>query len=101
MLKKSKRIISLALCIILVIAMSIPAFAAAADIPGGVNPTTLNVNYTPTEMRVFDPSNARATFLNIYNTVCATNEKYIDIYKNSDRRTGALKSINFANYDSE
>lgn len=46
MLKKSKRIISLALCIILVIAMSIPAFAAAADIPGGVNPTTLNVNYT-------------------------------------------------------
>lgn len=62
---------------------------------------TLNVNYTPTEMRVFDPSNARATFLNIYNTVCARNEKYIDIYKNSDRMTGALKSINFANYDSE
>jgi len=62
---------------------------------------TLNVNYTPTEMRVFDPSNARATFLNIYNTVCATNEKYIDIYKNSDRATGALKSINFANYDSD
>lgn len=62
---------------------------------------TLNVNYTPTEMRVFDPSNARATFLNIYNTVCATNEKYIDIYKNSDRTTGALKSINFASYDSE
>ena len=62
---------------------------------------TLNVNYTPTEMRVFDPSNARSTFLNIYNTVCAINEKYIDIYKNSDRNTGALKSINFANYDSE
>ena len=62
---------------------------------------TLNVNYTPTEMRVFDPSNARSTFLNIYNTVCETNEKYIDIYKNSDRATGALKSINFANYDSE
>ena len=62
---------------------------------------TLNVNYTPTEMRVFDPSNARSTFLNIYNTVCETNEKYIDIYKNSDRTTGALKSINFANYDSE
>ena len=41
---------------------------------------TLNVNYTPTEMRVFDPSNARSTFLNIYNTVCAINEKYIDIY---------------------
>ncbi len=62
---------------------------------------TLNVNYTPTEMRVFDPSNARSTFLNIYNTVCKANEKYIDIYKNSDRVTGALKSINFANYDSE
>lgn len=46
MRKKSKRIISLALCIIMVIAMSIPAFAAASDIPGGVNVTTVNVSYT-------------------------------------------------------
>jgi len=61
---------------------------------------TLNVNYTPTEMRVFDPSNARLTFLDIYNTVCRNNEKYLDIYKNSNRLTGALKSINFADYDS-
>ena len=38
---------------------------------------TLNVNYTPTEMRVFDPSNARATFLNIYNIL-----KYI-IFQNT------------------
>ena len=29
---------------------------------------TLNVNYTPTELRVFDPSNARSTFMEIYNS---------------------------------
>lgn len=59
----------------------------------------LNVNYTPTELRVFDPSNARETFMNIYRYVCDTNASLMDEYRNRGRDDGKYLSINFAAYD--
>lgn len=61
----------------------------------------LNVNYTPTELRVFDPSNARESFLNIYDRVCKQNEQLLDEYKNRDRDSGEYISVDFAKYDEE
>ena len=55
---------------------------------------TLNVNYTGTELRVFDPSNARASFLQLYENVQRQNEKLLDTYRNVDRETGEFISIN-------
>lgn len=60
---------------------------------------TLSVNYTSTDLRVLDPSNARKTFMDMYEFVCNQNEKYIDEYKNQDRLTGKYISINYPSYD--
>lgn len=62
---------------------------------------TLDVNFTGTEMRVFDPSNARKTFLSMYETVKAENAILIDTYKNSDRATRQYNTIDFAKYDTK
>lgn len=61
----------------------------------------LSVNYTPNNLRVFSPDNARTSFNNLYTTVCEQNIKLLDTYRNSDRDTGELKSIDFAVYDEE
>lgn len=62
---------------------------------------TYTVNYTATDLRVFDPSNARTSFMELYNGVKADNEKLLDLYRNTDRLTGAAKHIDFASYDEE
>lgn len=62
---------------------------------------TLDVNFTGTEMRVFDPSNARKTFLSMYEAVKAENAILIDTYKNSDRVTRRYNAIDFAQYDTK
>lgn len=59
----------------------------------------LMVNYTPTDLRVFDPSNARSTFLAMYESVCNKNALLIDDYASRDRLTGKLKGIDYASYD--
>lgn len=60
---------------------------------------TLNVNFTGTELRVFDPSNARKTFLTMYEDVKARNAYLLDVYKNTDRLTGFYTSIDFTSLD--
>lgn len=60
---------------------------------------TLNVNFTGTELRVFDPSNARKTFLTMYESVKAQNDYLLDVYKNSDRLTGRYSQIDFGSFD--
>lgn len=62
---------------------------------------TYNVNYTSTELKVFDPSNARSTFKELYDSVVAANERLLDQYRNTDRLTGAFKTINFSAYSDE
>lgn len=59
----------------------------------------LNVNYTPTELRVFDPSNARQTFMSIYQYVCDQNAQLMDEYRNRGRDDGQYLSIDFSAYD--
>lgn len=59
----------------------------------------LSVNYTSTDLRVFDPSNARSTFKALYEMVCAQNLQLIDDYISKDRATGMLKGIVYSNYD--
>lgn len=62
---------------------------------------TYNVNYTATDLKVFDPSNARSTFQALYDGVVARNQLLLDQYRNTDRKTGAYKTIDFASYDDE
>lgn len=59
----------------------------------------LDVNYTPTNLRVFDPNAARTSFMSIYKFICEQNEVLIDEYKNKDRLTGKYRSINYPSYD--
>lgn len=61
----------------------------------------LNVNYTRTDLRVFDPSNARSTFLEIYDKVKTRNAEYLDLYKNTDRATGQFRKIDFGSFDED
>ena len=60
---------------------------------------TLDVNYTSSDLRVFDPSNARRTFMEMYENICIQNRILLDRYKNTDRLTGKLKTLNFDLYD--
>lgn len=62
---------------------------------------TYNVNYTSTNLKVFDPSNARSTFQSLYDGVVAKNQLLLDQYRNTDRLTGAYKTIDYAAYDDE
>ncbi|WP_206459445.1 hypothetical protein [Anaerovorax sp. IOR16] len=59
----------------------------------------LNVNFTSSDLKVFDPSNARSTFMEMYKDVCEKNGKLLDEYSNRDRITGKLKGINYPLYD--
>lgn len=59
----------------------------------------MSVNYTSTDLKVYDPSNARTTFMTMYNNIEADVEALIDIYKNTDRRTGAYLEVNFSAFD--
>jgi len=60
----------------------------------------LSVNYTSTDLRVFDPSSARSTFMDMYKFVCNQNESFINLYKNTDRLSGAYKGIDYTQYTS-
>ena len=59
----------------------------------------LDVNYTSSDLKVYDPSNARSSFMEMYKEVCSQNKALLDKYKNTDRLTGKFKTINFDLYD--
>lgn len=61
----------------------------------------LSVNYTPVELRVFDPSNARSTFLDIYKLVQEENIHLMDLYKSTDRATGTFVGIDYSFYNDD
>lgn len=58
----------------------------------------VNVNFTPTDLRVFDPSNARSTFLALYDKVCAENARYMELYRSRDRLTGDYIGNEYTDY---
>lgn len=62
---------------------------------------TYNVNYTSSELRVFDPSNARTSFQALYDDIRGQNLCLLDSYRNTDRVTGEFTSIDFDQYAEE
>lgn len=62
---------------------------------------TLSVNYTATDLRVFDPSNARSTFMSMYQFVHDQNSALLDRYRNTDRNTNEYIGIDYAQYSAE
>lgn len=60
-----------------------------------------NVNYTASELKVFDPSNARSTFMSIYDNVVNENKLLLSEYRDTDRKTGKYLGIDYASYDEE
>ena len=60
---------------------------------------TYNVDYTSSELRVFDPSGARNSFESLYRNVQEMNTHLMDRYMNTARKSGAYKSIDYSTYD--
>ena len=61
---------------------------------GNIPPlATANVNYTGRELRVFDPSNARSTFMEMLQSVRANLAAKMDLYRSNDRDSNKLVSI--------
>lgn len=57
------------------------------------------VNFTSSDLKVFSPSDARTSFMTMYNSVKAYNEQLLDDYKNIDRETGKYKRLDYAKYN--
>lgn len=61
---------------------------------------TMEVNWASADLRTFDPSNARSTFMVMYNKICEENKELIDQYKSRDRKSGTLVGIDYSSYSS-
>lgn len=59
---------------------------------------TLEVNYSSSDLKVFDPSNARNSFMTMYEKVCQDNAFLIEEYKSRNRITGEFLEIGYENY---
>ena len=59
---------------------------------------SLEVNFTPSDLRVFSPSESRKSFLSMYNDIVIKNINMIDAYNSRDRLTGKRKTINYNQY---
>ena len=59
---------------------------------------TLEVNYSSSDLKVFDPSNARTSFMTMYEKVCQDNAFLIEEYKSRDRLTGAFIEVGYEGY---
>lgn len=57
---------------------------------------TYNVNFTSTELKVFDPSNARSTFQALLDGVRAKNDRLLDQYRSTDRESGQYREIDYS-----
>lgn len=56
----------------------------------------ITVNYSPADLKVFDPSNWRSTFQAMYENVQAENLRLLDQYSNRDRRDCSYITVDFA-----
>jgi hypothetical protein len=60
---------------------------------------TFDVNFTPSDLKVFDPSNSRKSFMEMYLQLQSENEKAIDNYISKDRLTGKKRGIKYSSYE--
>ena len=56
------------------------------------------INFTPSDLRVFSPSESRKSFLSMYNDIVAKNLNMIDAYNSRDRLTGKRKTVDYTKY---
>lgn len=61
----------------------------------------LSLNYTSSNLKTFDPSNARTTFQSLYREVCDANVLLLDEYNNKDRETNEYISIDYGSYEED
>ena len=57
------------------------------------------LNFVPSDLTVFDPSNARRSFMQMYESVKDENRALLDNYKSKDRLTNQKRAINYTEYD--
>ena len=60
---------------------------------------TREVNFTSSDLKVFDPSNARYSFNEMYRMVEEDNALLLDAYKNTDRNTGRFRAFDPKKFD--
>ena len=60
---------------------------------------TREVNFTSSDLKVFDPSNARYSFNEMYRMVEAETAQLLDDYKNTDRLTGKYRAFDPKKFD--
>lgn len=58
-------------------------------------------DYTSTELRVFDPSNARSTFMDMYEKVCNQNIALLEEYRNRNRKDGSFIGIDYSSENAD
>lgn len=62
---------------------------------------TKDVNFAPSEVKVFSPDKARTSFMEMYNSVCAEINTLIDDYNNTDRETNSYIGIDYTTENAE
>lgn len=60
---------------------------------------TREVNFTSSDLKVFDPSNARYSFNEMYRMVSEETAQLLDDYKNTDRLTGRYRAFDPKKFD--
>lgn len=60
---------------------------------------SLDVNFTTAELKVFDPSNARTTYLEMVRYVKEQNERLLEEYRSRDRITGEWIGADYSESD--
>ena len=60
---------------------------------------TREVNFTSSDLKVFDPSNARYSFNEMYRMVETETAQLLDDYKNTDRLTGKYRAFDPKKFD--
>lgn len=60
---------------------------------------TREVNFTSSDLKVFDPSNARYSFNEMYRIVSEETAQLLDDYKNTDRLTGRYRAFDPKKFD--
>ena len=58
------------------------------------------IQFTPSDLKVFSPNEDRKTFMGMYQDLKVENEIMMDNYSGKDRMTGASKIIDYTQYSS-
>lgn len=57
------------------------------------------VNFTPTDLQVFSPSQSRKSFMDMYKEVKNDNKEMLALYASVDRLTGKKKVLDYSSFE--